>query len=134
MQRVFKLLFGCAVVVLSLGLTANTVYGQSSLLQTHPCGPDSLTGPLRKLIPQGAYGADFKPACRAHDACYDTPYSDRAACDRKYYQSMLCACESSRHPLLCRMTARRMYLSTHRFGEKSFQSAQQIAIRKLMAP
>jgi hypothetical protein len=104
---------------------------QPNLLQTHPCGPDSLKGPLRKLIPQGAFGADFKPACRAHDACYDTPGADRDQCDRKYLQDMQCACENSTHPVLCRMTARLLYRATHKHGEKAFESAQRIAYAKL---
>jgi hypothetical protein len=101
------------------------------MLQSRPCGPDSLTGPLRLLIPQGAFGADFRPACRSHDACYDTPGADRAVCDRRYLEAMECACERSRHPVLCRMAARAMYRATSRHGEESFRSAQSIALQKL---
>jgi len=101
------------------------------MLQSRPCGPDSVTGPLRLLIPQGAFGADFRPACRSHDACYDTPGADRAACDRRYLETMNCACEQSRHPVLCRMVARAMYRATSRLGEVSFRSAQSIALQKL---
>ena len=102
-----------------------------TLLQTRPCGPDSVKGPLRWLIPQGAYGADFRAACRAHDACYDTPGASRAACDAAYLRAMFGACEHSRHPALCRMTARAMHRVTVRHGEESFQSAQRIALAKL---
>lgn len=103
----------------------------ADLLVSHPCGPDSLTGPLRRLIPQGAFGADFRPACRAHDACYDTPGADKATCDRNYLRAMECACESSRHPVLCRMVARVMHRATSRHGDDAFQSAQSIALAKL---
>lgn len=104
-----------------------------ALLQARPCGPDSLKGPLRFLIPQGVGGADFRPACRAHDACYDSPGADRAACDQRFLQDMLGTCRNSRHPLLCRMTARGMYRATARHGADSFRSAQAIALRTLAA-
>ena len=103
----------------------------ADLLASHPCGPDSLKGPLRRLIPQGAFGADFRPACRAHDACYDTPGADKRSCDRNYLRAMECACASSRHPILCRMVARTMYRATSRHGDDAFQSAQSIAWAKL---
>ncbi len=108
-----------------------TLHAAESDLQSRPCGPDSLTGPLRFLIPQGAFGADFRPACRSHDACYDTPFANRDACDQRFLAAMECACESSRHPVLCRMVARSMYRATSRHGEESFRSAQAIAMKKL---
>jgi hypothetical protein len=111
--------------------TFHVVADQPAILRQYPCGPDSLTGPIRRLIPQGAFGADFKPACRQHDACYDTPYSDRDQCDRDYLLDMNCACEKSKHPFLCKMVARALYNTTHRHGQKAFDSAQTIAIAKL---
>lgn len=123
---------GVLCFIIAIGGTGS-LSAAESLLQSRPCGPDSVTGPLRLLIPQGAFGADFRPACRSHDACYDTPGADRAACDARYLQTMQCACEQSRHPVLCRMVARSMYRVTHRHGEESFRSAQAIALRKLAA-
>jgi len=102
-----------------------------TLLRTRPCGPDSVKGPLRLLIPQGAFGADFRAACRAHDACYDTPGANRAACDARYLQEMIDECAGSRHPALCRMTARTMHRVTAKHGADSFRSAQRIAWAKL---
>jgi hypothetical protein len=102
-------------------------------LQSRPCGPDSLKGPMRLLIPQGAFGADFRQACRRHDACYDTPGANRAACDARFLDDMLCSCTSSRHPALCRMTARLMHRATAKNGEDAFRSAQAIAMQKLAA-
>ncbi|MGI9472702.1 MAG: hypothetical protein ACR2NZ_14280 [Rubripirellula sp.] len=97
-----------------------------------PCGPDSMTGPLRYLVPQGVGGADFRPACRRHDACYDTLGADKAACDRRYLQEMQCACKNSRHPILCRIVAKIMYKTTRgRGGDRAFASAQRIAAKKL---
>lgn len=99
-----------------------------------PCGPDSMTGPLRLLVPQGVGGADFRPACRRHDACYDTLGADKTACDRRYLREMECACNQSRHPILCRIVARLMYRATARHGQDAFRSAQQIAAGKTVSP
>lgn len=104
-----------------------------ALLRARPCGPDSVRGPLRLVIPQGAFGGDFRPACRAHDACYDTPGSDRTSCDDRFLADMLGACADARFPALCRRAARAMHRSTARHGEESFRSAQMIALRKLAA-
>ena len=117
-------------IVAALGVATHAA---DPYLQSRPCGPDSLKGPLRLLVPQGAFGADFRPACRSHDACYDTLGANRADCDARYLQSMLCACEQSRHPILCRMAARAMHRATAKHGEESFRSAQLIASRKLAA-
>ena len=99
-----------------------------------PCGPDSMTGPLRLLVPQGVGGADFRPACRRHDACYDTVGANKAACDRRYLREMQCACHQSRHPILCRIVARLMYQATARYGDDAFRSAQRIAAGRLANP
>lgn len=124
--------FRLTVVIFVMAVcSASTANAANRRVQSRPCGPDSVKGPLRLLIPQGAFGADFRPACRSHDACYDTPYADRAACDKRFLQAMQCACEDSRHPVLCRMVAKSMYRATSRHGEESFRSAQAIAIEKL---
>jgi|APCry1669188970_1035186.scaffolds.fasta_scaffold19893_2 hypothetical protein len=104
-----------------------------SILDARPCGPDSVTGPLRWLIPQGAFGADFRPACRAHDACYDTPFANRSQCDQQFLNGMLQACDHSTHPVLCRRKARLMHRVTSRHGGSSFQSAQAVAMRTVAA-
>lgn len=121
----------CLLFTLAAGLSASPLLAGDSLMQSRPCGPDSLRGPLRLLIPQGAFGGDFRPACRAHDACYDTPGASRAACDAKFLAGMLSACEGSRHPVLCRWAARTMHRVTVRHGGESFRTAQLIAWRKV---
>ena len=93
--------------------------------QDSPCGPDSMNGPLRRLIPQQSFGADFRPACRAHDACYDSPGSIRSTCDAQFRSDLVDACQYSRHPQLCRATARNMARSTSLSGRKAFDRAQQ---------
>lgn len=118
---------GCFLLVVTAGAPA----AAADLLASHPCGPDSVKGSLRRLIPQGAFGADFRPACRAHDACYDTPGADKSTCDRNYLRAMECACESSRHPVLCRIVARTMHRVTSRHGDEAFTDAQAIAHAKV---
>lgn len=119
----------CGLLVAAL--SASRVLAGDALMRARPCGPDSVRGPLRLLIPQGAFGGDFRSACRAHDACYDTPGANRGACDAKFLADMLSACEQSRHPALCRRAARAMHRVTARNGEESFRSAQVIAWRKI---
>ena len=123
-----------AALTLVFLLAAGDGRAADAWLQSRPCGPDSLRGPLRLLIPQGAFGGDFRPACRRHDACYDTPGASRAACDARFLADMLGSCADARHPVLCRMTARVMHRATTKRGEEAFQSAQAIAFEKLTAP
>ena len=93
-------------------------------LGRRPCGPDSMVGPLRLLIPQGFFGADFRAACRRHDACYDTPGASRATCDRQFLHDMRSACAHSRFPRLCRGFAGAMHRATVRRGGDAFAKAQ----------
>jgi len=93
--------------------------------QRRPCGPGTRRNLIRLFIPQGFAGADFKPACREHDHCYGLKGVDKAACDSAMYAQMLCACENSRRPRLCRLTARIMYRSVQsRFADYVFERDQ----------
>ena len=96
-----------------------------------PCGPSSMQGPLRYLIPQGVAGADFRPACRRHDACYGVPGVDRNQCDKQFLRDMQCACKNSRHPICCRITARLMYAATRVGAGEAFERSQIGAFRFL---
>ncbi len=100
---------------------------EASGLDRRPCGPDSMTGPLRLLVPQGVFGADFRPACRRHDACYDSPGASKDVCDRAFLTEMRSACANSRTPRLCRFVAGLMHRATARRGARAFVSAQRIA-------
>ncbi|QDT65761.1 phospholipase A2 [Calycomorphotria hydatis] len=86
-----------------------------------PCGPG---GVLNYLIPQGFAGADFRPACRRHDACYRIHGVSRAACDRQFYRDLHCACRNSKFPWLCRLHAKTYYNSVKLFGARPFREAQ----------
>lgn len=114
------LLLGLTVLLLGAPSTATAV-------DPRPCGPARMTSPLKFLIPQGIAGADFRPACRRHDACYDTAGANRHACDRQFQRDLIAACDRSRCPLFCRFVAVVMGNVTMRYGEQSFQTAQAIA-------
>src|SRR5690606_28518600 len=77
-----------------------------SLLERRPCGPDSINGPLRLLFFQGCAGADFRAACRQHDACYDTIGSSQAECDLEFLNLLLAECDKSKFPAHARFRAR----------------------------
>jgi hypothetical protein len=100
---------------------------KQDLTKTRPCGPDSIKGVFRYLLPQGFLGADFRPACRNHDDNYDTPNSNKRQADQQLRRETLAACESSRFKLGCRMMARTMYRLVDRYGDSAFQEAQRKA-------
>lgn len=99
------------------------------ILEERPCGPDSIRGPLRYLLFQGCAGADFREACRRHDACYDTIGSNRRECDRRFLEEMLAECPESKHPLRARYRAHIAYLGVKVAGEGAWKSAQRLARR-----
>lgn len=88
------------------------------------CGPNSMQGPLKYLIPQGASGADFRLACTAHDDCYAFGWARRSECDQEFLNSMLCQCQNSRNPRRCSRVAKIMYRSVRRFGGKPYEAAR----------
>ena len=98
------------LVILTLAmLTTDSVLAQCN---GRPCG----TGPLALLTPQGHRGADFRPACSQHDACYDGSGKSRRECDREYYQRLQTACAYSADPSVCKRRARRMHIAVRLFG------------------
>jgi hypothetical protein len=100
------------------------------ILEERPCGPDAIRGPLRFLLFQGCAGADFRDACRRHDACYDTIGSNRHACDRTFLEEMLTERPKSKHPFRARYRAHFAYLGVKLGGKGAWKSAQELA-RKL---
>lgn len=97
------------------------------ILEERPCGPDAIRGPLRYLLFQGCAGADFREACRRHDACYDTIGSNRRECDRRFLEEMLAECPDSKHPLRARYRAHLAYLGVKVAGQGAWKSAQRLA-------
>ncbi|MBL9157590.1 MAG: hypothetical protein JNJ70_08970 [Verrucomicrobiales bacterium] len=124
----------CLLSLLSLPLSgrAEAPPKRPRILDERPCGPDSIRGPLRYLFFQGCVGADFREACRRHDACYDTIGSDRRACDKRFLQDMLAECPKSKHPARARYRAHFAYLGVKFGGKGAWKSAQELA-RKLIA-
>jgi hypothetical protein len=100
------------------------------ILEERPCGPDAIRGPLRFLLFQGCAGADFRDACRRHDACYDTIGSNRHHCDRVFLKEMLAECPNSKHPFRARYRAHFAYFGVKLGGKGAWKSAQELA-RKL---
>ncbi|MDR3619329.1 MAG: hypothetical protein P4L85_08260 [Paludisphaera borealis] len=72
-----------------------------------PCGVGETWGGNR-LVKQGFFGADFRPACQAHDTCEASPRD----CDRQFLCDMYAACESSTNPGKCRKKARSYFLGS----------------------
>jgi hypothetical protein len=108
MMRTFRLCLVSCAIVLGLGAAAQAQAPSGTCPPWRPCGIGPSWGGNR-LIPQGAFGADFRPACYGHDRCLEAG-GNPAACDRKFYEDMKCACNQSRHPALCRCKARMYYL------------------------
>jgi hypothetical protein len=77
-----------------------------------PCGPGYLNN---IFVPQGFAGTDFRRACQKHDDCYEAG-CDRKACDDRFYNDMLGACECSDAPCLCRLRAWQWYVQVRLFG------------------
>lgn len=75
-----------------------------------PCGPACWPLAVRQwIVPQQFQGADFRPACRLHDRCYGHHAMDREACDDRFRDELLRACESSAFPGACRAVAGLMH-------------------------
>ncbi|APW61561.1 hypothetical protein [Paludisphaera borealis] len=73
---------------------------------------------------QGFFGADFRPACQAHDTCETSPRD----CDRQFLCDMYAACESSTNPGKCRKKARSYFL-----GSRVYHSFA-VPLRRLFHP
>lgn len=97
--------------VLSFGFAATS---HADCPPWRPCGPGNSFGG-NWFIPQGFYGADFRNACAAHDACYQS-CANRADCDRQFLYNMQSACDCSSNPRACYMKARCYYTATRLLG------------------
>jgi hypothetical protein len=80
-----------------------------------PCGPANSFG-ANWLFYQGAYGADFRPACQNHDDCLMNPWNSRYGCDRALLEAMAAECANSSHPGLCMLKAQKYYVGVRLFG------------------
>ena len=83
-----------------------------------PCGPGNSCGG-NTHVKQGFYGADFRPACAAHDQCLANGCKGHAArkcCDQQFRANMHCACECSSNPKACVRKANHYYRAARLFG------------------
>jgi len=101
-----------------------------SLLVRRPCGPDSINGPLRYLFFQGCAGADFRAACRQHDACYDRIGSCQADCDMQFLNALLAECHNSKFPAHARFRAHMSYWAVSVAGLPAWEAAQILSSSK----
>lgn len=113
MRWLFSIIFGITLLCGSMSVEAGGFGGGCP--PWRPCGWGNTWGGNR-LFPQGANGADFRPACQAHDDCYANGCNRRGDCDRQFRNDMFQACECSNHPGLCRMKARYYFTVTRVFG------------------
>lgn len=113
-MKTLRFAFLVVFVVAAALVTSAHADGPRGCPPWRPCGPGNSFGGNR-LIGQGFYGADFRPACAAHDACLGSGGS-RWNCDQQFLDNMNCACENSNHPVLCRMKAYKYFLATRVLG------------------
>jgi hypothetical protein len=91
----------------SLVCLAGSATAEAGCPPWRPCGIGNSWGGNR-LVPQGFYGADFRPACACHDACLEG-CSSRYDCDQQFLCNMYSACDCSSNPEKCRRKARCYY-------------------------
>ncbi len=99
---------------------ANCAPGQADCPPWRPCGPGNSFGG-NAMIPQGFYGADFRPACATHDACYSGSGMARRDCDRQFLYNMTTACDCSSKPKACYRRARFYYVAARLFGGSMYR-------------
>jgi len=98
-------------------LAGHTAHADQS---SRPCGPGILSN---ILIPQGFVGADFRPACRQHDACYASGCT-RRQCDDAFKANLFRACAGSKRPMACRMKAMQWYWQVRLLGGRPYRVSQ----------
>jgi hypothetical protein len=73
--------------------------------------------------------ANFKPACVAHDRCYDTCRAKKAECDARFFRAMTTACGNAYPPRSagrrrCIAEARDRYDAVLILGHGAYDDAQ----------
>ena len=104
-----------------------TACASETVAQDCPCGPPTFSPRMRQLlIPQEFADADFRPACRAHDRCYEVPGIDRKLCDDRYLADVKEICQLSSRPWMCERLANTMYRAERVFGQKAYLIRQRV--------
>jgi RHS repeat-associated protein len=60
-----------------------------------------------RFVPDGFGKTDFTPACRRHDACYETCGTPKATCDANFLSDLLGQCAKTGNGSACQWAARR---------------------------
>lgn len=95
--------------------------GAGTALAGTPAAPavqaDGCTG-----VPDSAFGADFGPACNAHDACYDVgSMLPRLNCDRILLVNLSNACQQQSYSVsLCVQQANIYFNGVRAFGRSHY--------------
>jgi secretory phospholipase A2 len=86
------------------------------------------------LVPDRWGEADFTPACRAHDACYETCGASKGECDSRFRSDLRSACRRGyRHwwqaqgRAACLVVAEGYALAVERLGGDAYRDAQRAA-------
>ncbi len=80
-------------------------------------------------VPDSYFGADFFPACAAHDLCYSPGSTlDRLTCDRRLYHDLMAACLATfgrTNPLRygCLVQARIYYIGVRLLGRGNYNGS-----------
>ena len=116
------LLAAVAVVFVAGSASADTRRPFRGPFQWRPCGPgDTHTG--NKCSPQTFKGADLRPACAAHDACYENKPLNRKQCDLKFRSDLRALCDAGGNPRGCYRRANVLYLLVRVAGADAFRRA-----------
>ncbi|MEO2090856.1 MAG: hypothetical protein ABGY75_15350 [Gemmataceae bacterium] len=96
----------------------------------------ALLSAARGHVPQRVSGADFTPACNAHDLCWSCPWASKAACDRAFLTDLRRACmvPAVHNPLRCLEAAEGYAFGVRHFGHGPFDDAQLGALRGSTTP
>lgn len=114
-----KMIFCIAITLCCVSANA-----QRPDLMACPCGPDWIVGADRNLIPQTWHGADFRAACRQHDACLSNGSINRRRCDRNFAKDLKAACRNSSRPGECRRVASLMSRAVRSYGGRELTPSQ----------
>lgn len=101
---------------------------------THTCVPNGCGGTnYTRYVPDSYFGANFNPACKSHDCCYDRCNSNRGVCDTEFRATLRTACNNAypgasfyqtRQRSLCLSTADYYFEQVNSDGQSYYDLAQ----------
>lgn len=124
-----KLRYACLVI----GVLALLFVGAQTASATTTPDPGGATATMRMSygdgctrVPDSYLGANFRPACDAHDQCYSTgSTTDRIVCDKRLAADLVVACKAKfgkYNPLRysCIDMSGKYYLGVRAFGRSHY--------------